>query len=249
MNKTIETILNHRSIRKYKNTPLSDDQIDTLVQSAQAASTSSFIQAYSIIGVKDPAKKKKLAELAGNQPYVAENGHLFVFCADLHRHEILGTMEEVKLEDSLESTETFMVSLIDVALAAQNLVIAAESMGLGTCYIGGIRNNLEGVEEVLDIPKRVIPLFGLTVGYPAHESSQKPRLPKAHIYHEERYEQDEEKYLKELEAYNEVTSSYYKERTGGKREDTWTAQMANMLHTPKRTYMKEYIEKKGFSNK
>lgn len=87
LNKTIETILNHRSIRSFTDERLTEEEVLTLIKSAQAASTSSYVQAYSIIGVTDQEKKAKLAELAGNQPYVEKNGHFFVFCADLKRHD------------------------------------------------------------------------------------------------------------------------------------------------------------------
>ncbi|WP_110113219.1 oxygen-insensitive NADPH nitroreductase [Bacillus sp. CGMCC 1.16541] len=247
MNVAIETILNHRSIRHYKDQPLSDEQIRTLVESAQAASTSSYIQAYSIIGIKKKETKEKLAALAGNQPYVAENGHLFIFCADFHRHDLVAEMEQQDLSTSLESTEKFMVALIDASLAAQNTAIAAESMGLGICYIGGLRNNLEEVSKLLNVPKRVIPLFGLTVGYPVDESDKKPRLPVEHVYHEETYESNNEAVKNQLLHYNKQISSYYNERTDGKRNDTWTGQMANMLSNPTRMYMKEFVEKKGFN--
>ena len=128
---------------------------------------------------------------------------------------------------SIESTEKFMVTLIDAALAAQNAAIAAESMGLGICYIGGIRNNLKEVKKLLKTPERVIPLFGMAVGYPAKMTDQKPRLPFEHIYHEEEYQQDKEVYLNQLQEYDEVISSYYEKRTGGKRKDRWTEQMAD----------------------
>lgn len=249
MNTVIETILNHRSIRKFETRPLTDSQVQTIVKSAQAASTSSYIQAYSIIGVTDPAKKKKLAELAGNQAYVEENGHFFVFCADLHRHDEAGFIEEVPVNESLESSEKFMVAVVDASLAAQNATIAAESMGLGICYIGGLRNNLEEVCQILKTPKRVLPLFGLAVGYPSEDSSMKPRLPCEHIYHENEYEQDRAVYHEQLHQYNKTISSYYEERTNGKRKDTWTSQMVNMLKAPKRMYMKEFVEKKGFNKK
>jgi FMN reductase (NADPH) len=249
MNQTIETILSHRSIRNFKNEPLTDEQIHTIVQSAQAASTSSYIQAYTIIGVKDPVKKKKLAELAGNQSYVEENGHFFVFCADLYRHENIGKWEDVDVIPSLESTEKFMVALIDASLAAQNASIAAESMGLGICYIGGIRNDLEAVSEVLTLPHRVIPLFGLAVGHPAADSSVKPRLPLNAVYHEDAYRSDEAGMKAELDRYDETISSYYHERTGGKRSDRWTEQMAKMLSGKKRMYMKEFVEKRGFNKR
>jgi FMN reductase (NADPH) len=249
MNPVIETILQHRSIRKFEDRGLSDEQIRTIVKCAQAASTSSFIQAYSIIGVKNKEKKRKLAELAGNQSYVENNGHFFVFCADLHRHEIVGEMENVDLSATLESTEKFMVALIDTALAAQNAVLAAESMGLGVCYIGGLRNNLPEVCELLNVPKRVIPLFGIAVGYPAQNPDKKPRLPFHHVYHEETYEQDRSKLEDQLKHYNDTISSYYEKRTNGKRRDTWTGQMANLLSKQVRMYMKEFVERKGFNLK
>jgi FMN reductase (NADPH) len=249
MNQVIETILNHRSIRAFEDRPLTDEQIQTIVECAQAASTSSYIQAYSIIGVKDPLKKKELVAVAGNQSYVENNGHFFVFCADLHRHEVIGEMEQANVEESLESTEKFMVAVIDAALAAQNATLAAESMGLGICYIGGLRNQLEDVCKLLNVPKRVIPLFGLAVGHPAANSSKKPRLPVEHVYQEDQYEQDRNVYQQQLELYNETISTYYKERTNGKRSDTWTSQMANSLQVPKRMYMKEFVEKKGFNNR
>ncbi|MFI8686965.1 oxygen-insensitive NADPH nitroreductase [Rossellomorea sp. NPDC077527] len=249
MNETIETILKHRSIRQFKNEPLTEEQIRTIVSSAQAASTSSYIQAYTIIGVKDPVKKKKLAELAGPQSYVEENGHFFVFCADLYRHEKIGEWEKADVIPSLESTEKFMVAMIDASLAAQNASIAAESMGMGICYIGGIRNDLETVSELLGLPDRVIPLFGLAVGFPEGNSDVKPRLPMESIYHEDSYQSDEKSMKEGLDHYDETISAYYHARTAGKRSDRWTEQMAKMLSGKKRMYMKEFVEKKGFNKR
>ena len=249
MNQMIETLLSHRSIRHFEDRPLTRDQIELIVSSAQSASTSSYIQAYSIIGITDPVKKKKLAELAGNQSYVEKNGHFFVFCADLNRHEIAGEMENKELWTSLESTEKFMVTLIDTALAAQNAAIAAESLGLGICYIGGIRNHLDEVCALLKTPKRVIPLFGMAVGYPEKVTEKRPRLPFDHIYHENEYQQDEEEFKEQLEQYNKLVTRYYEERTKGKRTDTWTGQMANMLGNPTRMYMNEFIKKHGLDLK
>ncbi|MBT2684418.1 oxygen-insensitive NADPH nitroreductase [Bacillus sp. ISL-37] len=249
MNQVIETLLQHRSIRRFTDQSLDGEQVETIVKSAQAASTSSFIQAYSIIGVTDQEKKDKLAELAGNQAYVAVNGHFFVFCADLHRHKLVGDLESADVEDSIESTEKFMVALIDAALAAQNAAIAAESMGLGICYIGGIRNDLEAVKEVLKTPEHVIPLFGMAVGYPDQETDLKPRLPLEHIYMENEYQQDQSLFKKQLQDYNKTTSEYYEERTGGKRADTWTGQMAKMLGRKSRLYMKEFVENQKLNKK
>ncbi|WP_299091210.1 oxygen-insensitive NADPH nitroreductase [uncultured Metabacillus sp.] len=247
MNQVIKTILDHRSIRKFADKALTEEQIKTIVQSAQAASTSSFVQAYSIIGVKDKQKKEKLAELAGGQAYVAENGHFFVFCADFYRHQLIAEMYNQDLDEVLESTEKFMVAVIDAALAAQNAVLAAESMGLGAVYIGGLRNKLEEVCELLKTPARVVPLFGVAVGYPLAQPDQKQRLPYEHVYHEEEYEQDQEAYILQLKQYDQDISRYYEKRTNGKRNDTWTGQMARLLSNPTRMYMKEFVESKGFN--
>jgi len=249
MNTVIDTILAHRSVRKFEDRTLSQEQIETIVRSAQAASTSSFVQAYSIIGVTDQKKKEQLAEVAFNQDYVVNNGHLFVFCADLYRNEIIGEMESVDVLPSIESTEKFMVATIDAALAAQNASIAAESMGLGICYIGGIRNDLTKVSEILGTPNRVIPLFGLVVGYPAKINDKKPRIPLEHIYHENEYNSKQESNVQELQSYNEVIQKYYLERTNGKRSDTWTSQIAKMLEKQSRMYMKGFVEEKGMNKR
>ncbi|WP_347549613.1 oxygen-insensitive NADPH nitroreductase [Pseudalkalibacillus hwajinpoensis] len=246
MNETIETILEHRSIRSFKDEPLTNEQVHTLVKAAQAASTSSYIQAYSIIGVKDQEKKKKLAQLAGNQSYVEKNGHFFVFCADYNRHHAAAEMHGTSVKETTESTEKFMVGLIDAALAAQNASIAAESMGLGICYIGGIRNDLEEVSDVLQLPDYVVPLFGLCVGYPAQDPNIKPRLPLENIYHVDEYEQNPDAFKEGLRKYDETISAYYSDRTSGERTVGWSSLMAHKLTKPVRTYMKKFLKKKGF---
>jgi FMN reductase (NADPH) len=247
MNDVIQTILNHRSIRSFHDKTISDDHIQTIVRSAQAASTSSFVQAYTIIGIKDPSKKEKLARIAGNQAHVVNNGHFFVFCLDFHRHELSVEMEGMNPADvqrALESTETFMVGVIDAALAAQNAALAAESLGLGICYIGGLRNNLSEVCELLKTPDRVIPLFGLSVGYPIKMNDQKPRLPIENVYHEEKYISDDELMKRQLKQYNADISAYYAKRTNGARAERWTEGIVSKLKDTQRLYLKPFLKSK-----
>lgn len=243
MNEVVSTLLNHRSIRHFEDKPLTEEQINTIVSCAQAASTSSYIQAYSIIGIKEKDIKEKLAAIAGDQSYVANNGHFLVFCADFHRHEVIGEQENKDVIPSIESTEKFMAGIIDASLAAQNAAVAAESMGLGICYIGGIRNNLEEVKTLLKTPERVIPLFGMAIGYPEKITDKKPRLPLEHVYHENEYEQDPALFVKQLEDYDKIISGYYEERTGGVRKDRWTEQIGGMLEKKSRMYMKDFVQK------
>ncbi len=185
-----------------------------------------------------------------NKSMLAKNGYFMIFCADLNRHEKITEMKGVQADHILESTEKFMVATIDAALAAQNASIAAESMGLGICYIGGIRNHIEEVHQLLEMPKRVIPLFGLCIGYPAHEPSKKPRLPLENIFHEELYSNEKGKRDEELSQYDEIISAYYKNRTEGKREDKWTEQViSTLLEGKQRMHMKEFIMRQGLLNK
>jgi FMN reductase (NADPH) len=246
MNETIKLLQSHVSIRDFKDEELTEEQILTIVKSAQMAPTSSFMQAYSIIGVKNKDTKQKLAVLAGNQPYVAKNGHFFVFCADFYRHKLGAELEQYDKPLALESTEKFLVGAVDAALAAQNAVIAAESLGLGTVYIGGIRSNIEAVSELLKLPDYVIPVVGLVVGYREQDSSIKPRLPLENIYHLDEYEQNKEIINTQLHNYNEVISAYYSKRTNGVRKDRWTEQMTNILASEKRITLKSFLAQKGF---
>lgn len=223
MNQTIETILNHRSIREFTDEKLTKEQIQTIVKAAQSASTSSYVMAYTIIGVTDDAIKEQLRQVSG-QPYVKDNGHLFVFCADLRRIYEQTSKDEI-VEEGLQSTEQFIVAVVDAALAAQNAVIAAESMGLGICYLGSLRNDIRRTSEILQLPEFVVPLFGIAVGYPNHQPEQKPRFPLEVVYHENHYDQDQEKQKQYLEDFDKHIKDYYSSRSENKRMDTWTDQM------------------------
>lgn len=244
MNQTIETLLNHRSIRKFKDEKLTDEQLDTILKAAQQASTSSYMMAYSIIGVTDEEKKTQLAEISG-QDYVKNNGHLLVFCADLYRHTLHATSEEYEqMLSNLENSEHFLVSAIDAALASQNAAIAAEAMGLGICYIGSLRNQLDKVDEILDLPKHVLPLFGMVIGVPDHEPELKPRLPKQAVYFENGYNRD---HKQELTDFDKEIAAYYEARQTNNRSDSWTDQMRRRFTKPMRMDVTGIVKKKGFN--
>lgn len=241
MNSVIDLLTRHRSIRKFKPDPIPGDQLQAIIASAQMASTSSSVQAYTIIAVTDPALKKELARLAGNQAYVEQCGLFLVFCADLNR---LRKATEQSGEVFHQNTESFLVASMDAALAAQNAAIAAESLGLGICYIGGIRNNPDGVAETLKLPELVYPVFGMCVGVPDQEPSLRPRLPQTAVLHENGYQS--ERSDEGVRQYDETTRKYYEERTGGKQSITWSRSMADKYRQPVRAHLKPFLEKQGF---
>ncbi len=187
-NAVLGQILAHRSIRNYKPDPLPEGTLETLVAAAQSAATSSNLQTWSVVAVEDPARRARLAEVTNNQKHVLQAPLLLVWLADLDRLERLGA-ERTHAVDALDYLETLFVGIVDAALAAQNAVLAAESLGLGTVYIGALRNDPTRVAAELKLPPKVFPVFGLCVGFPASEvvTGIKPRLPQSLVLHREHY--------------------------------------------------------------
>lgn len=244
MNEVINLLNNHRSIRSFTDKKLDKETIITLVKAAQSASTSSYVQAYSIIGVTDESLKQQLREVS-TQQYVEDNGHLFVFVMDFNRHTLLS--EENGTNVSYGDTEKLLVGAIDVALAAQNLAVAAESLGLGICYIGSLRNNVSRVIELLNLPKGVFPLFGMVVGEPDDKGSMKERLPSEAVYFENTYKSLQDEDVKSaVDVYDKNISEYYKERTNGERRDKWSEQVTNMLSKKIRLDVHDVLKSQGF---
>lgn len=187
-NSVIGQILSHRSVRSYRPDPLPEGTVETLVAAAQSAASSSNLQTWSVVAVSDPARKARLAAVTGNQKHILQAPTLLVWLADLNRLGELGKALDHAV-DALDYLETLFVGIIDAALAAQNAVLAAESLGLGTVYIGALRNDPERVAAELGLPPKLLPVFGLCVGYPdpAVVTGIKPRLPASLVLHREQY--------------------------------------------------------------
>lgn len=239
-----ELMKQHHSVRKFKNQPLGSETVEKLVEAGQSASTSSYLQTYSIIGVEDPSIKARLKEVSG-QPYVLDNGYLFVFVLDYYRHHLVDEVAASNMETSYGSAEGLLVGTIDVALVAQNMAVAAEDMGYGIVYLGSLRNDVARVREILNLPDYTFPLFGMAVGEPSDEEngSPKPRLPFKHIFHEDQYDANQHQQRKELEAYDQVVSEYYKERTHGVRTENWSQQIETFLGRKTRLDMLDELKK------
>ena len=187
-NDTLAVLLGHRSVRGYRPDPVPPGTLETLVAAASSAATSSNLQTWSVVAVEDPETRRALATIANNQHHVEECPIFLAWVADLSRLGRLGEAEGKPME-GLAYTETFMVACIDAALAAQNAVVAAESIGLSTVYIGALRNKPEEVAALLGLPPGAMAVFGLCVGYvkPEAEAEVKPRLPQAVVLHRGRY--------------------------------------------------------------
>lgn len=188
-NATLDTLLSHRSVRSYLNQPLPAGALETAIAAAQSAPSSSNLQAWSVVAVTDPARKERINAVAGAQRQITEAPLLLVWLADLSRLRGIADARG-HTSDAVDYLETFLLGVIDAALAAQNAVTAFNSLGLGSCYIGAIRNDPATVAAELGLPPEVFPVFGLTVGVPdpARATDVKPRLPQSSVLHREQYE-------------------------------------------------------------
>src|SRR5699024_12380561 len=221
----LETMKSHTTVRKYTDEPISDDVFHQLIDAAQHAASSNFVQAYSVIQVKDEHKKTELGKLSRNEFQFETAALSLVFCADLQRAK--QAVEKHDTEMIGDNLENYTVAVVDIALFGQNFALAAESMGYGICYIGVVRNNPKQISELFNLPEHVIALFGMTVGVPVKLNEVKPRLPVEAIVHEDGY--DIEKYHEQLHTYDEVTRSYYKIRKNNRKDITWSEMMHNEL--------------------
>jgi FMN reductase (NADPH) len=253
-NPAIEVIQRHGSVRQYKPDVLPNRLVESIVEAAQHTSSSSNLQTYSVVAVTDPAKRARLAELCGGQRHITEAPVFLTWCADLARLqrvcEIRGYTEETGY------FESFLVAAVDAVIAAQSAAIAAESEGLGICYIGSIRNQPEAVIDLLGLPPLVFPVTGMTLGWPVEAPLVRPRLPLNEVLHWECYDthgQDES-----LAAYDQamLATGIYQNRqvpVGGAAQPVeaygWMEHTARRAAQAVRVGLKDVINKRGFGLK
>ncbi|HNP71708.1 MAG TPA: NADPH-dependent oxidoreductase [Kouleothrix sp.] len=244
----LTVLLSHRSVRAYAPEPLPPGTLTALVAAAQSAASSSNLQAWSVVSVEDQARKARLAQLAGDQAHVRECPLFLVWLADLARLARVAEQRNLPYA-ALDYTEMLLLAAIDATLAAQNAVVAAEALGLGTVYIGGIRNHPLDVAAELRLPPRVFPLFGLCVGWPddARTAAIKPRLPQNAVLHHETYALEQQDTA--VADYNRVMAAFYTEQRMNVDGD-WAEHSARRVAGPQslsgRHTLREALQALGF---
>ena len=228
-NPVLETLLAHRSVRAFLPDPVSEARLASIIAAASSAATSSNLQTWSVVAVRDPARKARLRALCSNQAHIEEAPLFLVFLADLARLEAIATARGARVEGT-EFLEMLFIGIVDATLAAQNAVVALASLGLGSVYIGGIRNNPEQVAAELGLPPHVFPVFGLCIGTPdpARPTAIKPRLPQSTILHQEQY--DEAQATEALAAYDARMSAFQSEQE--MPPEVWSSRTVSRVRTP-----------------
>ncbi|MEK9753530.1 MAG: nitroreductase family protein [Rhodospirillaceae bacterium] len=240
----LDVLARRASVRDYLTDDVPEALLEQILAAARRAPTSSNLQAYSFVVVRDQAAREKLAVLAGNQKHISTAPVFVAVCADLRR---LGRVAEHAggslAKDHLEIT---LVACIDAALVGMCASLAADSLCLGTVMIGGMRNDPDGVAAVLGLPAGVFVAFGLCVGWPKSRPEPKPRLPAGLVVHRERYADGD------LDAgladYENVMAAHHR-AVGRDPDQPWAERVAKQFAKPNRERLKQILEGRGFGFK
>jgi FMN reductase [NAD(P)H] len=263
LNQTLEVLTTHESVRGFQNKPLPEGALKAILTAARSAPTSSNLQAYSIIVVTDEERKDRMAFLSGNQNFIREAPVFLVFCADIYRLKYITKRQGYRF--AAETLEMLLLASVDAALALQNALVAADSMGLVTVPVGSIRNDPAAVAEELGLPEGVYGLAGLSLGFEREgvRRGAKPRLPDKVTVHQDRYSTeflDEglaeyDKIMADRRTYDgrRVSMAGEPEREG--LEYGWCEHSARRCTRPEtiaasaslRENLKQVLEQRGFS--
>lgn len=251
---TIEQIHRHGSVRSYTADPVPPAAVAAIVAAGQRASTSSNLQMWRVVAVAEPATRQRLAELCGRQEHIVQAPLFLAWCADLSR--LARACELRGHRQVTDNVENFLLAAVDTAIAMQNAALAAESLGLGMCYIGAIRNRSQEVIDLLRLPRLVFPLVGMAVGWPAAAPPIRPRLPLAAVLHWERYDRSgEDEALADYDQRMVATGIYdgrqvpVPGRPGELEDYGWIEHSARRVSQPQRTHLRSVLEKQGFGLK
>lgn len=246
----IEMLLRHKSVRKFLPDALQPGTLEALIAAGQSASTSSMLQTWSAIAVEEPEQKSAVAQLAGDQDFIRQAPLFLVFCADLNRLTNICEHHQ-QSGQGLEKMDPFIMATVDAALAAQSVGMAAESLGLGFCFVGAVRNNAREMAELLGLPPRTLALVGMAIGK-ADESELsgiKPRLPMEEVLHRERWNEKDHEGL--ISSYDKALGEFYAEHQKHGRKP-WSHHMARLASSEKqdgREVVRQVLEERGFSLK
>lgn len=246
----INAILKHRSIRKYKSTPIAPDVLDEILEAGIRASNTGNMQVYSMVVTTDNALKEKLWEQHFKQDMVKQAPVVITFCTDFNRFN--KWCEQNKAEPGYDNFLSFYTGSVDAVIAAQNVAIEAENKGLGVCYLGTTNYTTDKIIDILNLPKAVVPVTTLVIGYPDENPPLTDRLPAEAVVHRETYQDFDSEKIDQV--YNERDNS---EETKQLLAENKTETLAQVF--TKYRYTKENninfsksllntIEKQGFMN-
>lgn len=243
---TIETLLNRVSVRQFADRPVSEEAVEAVLRAAFRAPTSSNIQSYSVIVVREQAVREQLYPITGNQKHILTAPVFLAFCADLTKIEAATRLNGHGIDDN--NLEIGLVSSIDAALVGQSAYLAADSLGLKGVMIGAVRNDATATAKALGLPHRVYCVFGMCLGYADTVPAQKPRMDYSTMVHYERYGQlrDNRDSGQALKDYDADLAAHYRAQDIATTDDSWTHAMDARFVPQVRDGLRAQLKERGF---
>ncbi len=244
----MDFLFEHRSIRKYKSTPIDNNLLNKILEAGTRASNTGNMQLYSVVVTKDIENRKKLAPFHFNQSMVTEAPVLLTICADVNRFNRWCGLKNA--DAGYDNLIWLVNAIVDAMLFAQNICVAAETQGLGICYLGTTLYNANEFIDALNLPKGVVPITAISMGYPDQNPPLTDRLPREAIVHDETYreESDDEilayfKEKEELESSKQFVAENDKENLAQVFTDVRYKKADNLFFSDK---LRKTLREQGF---
>lgn len=215
MNQVIKLLNSHTSIRKFNETIITDEQADEIIESAMRGATAGNMMYYSIIKIRSKEVLSKLSKSCDNQPFIENASLALLFVVDnykWHKYFIERNINKNFPDYDGPEINDFILGMQDAMIAAQNAVIAAESMGIGTCYIGDIMENYEFHKELLNLPKYTMPAALVVMGNYDIKPQIRNRFEKKFVVFDEKYPEIHETFIDEMFAVRENDDTEFAEK-------------------------------------
>ena len=248
----VEHILSRGSVRRFRPQPVGDALLATLLACAQSAPTKSNLQQYSIVVLKDPDRRARLVELIPQTAWAATAPLILVFLGDVRRGRRIAAQRGY--EHRNDNVDTFMNAAVDAALAMQCFIAAAEASGLGCCPLSVVRNRLDQLRDLLELPAGVFPIAGLAAGWPDAEPKISVRLPPDVVVHEDRY--DDAGLEAAIDAYDDGVfggksippqRQRHVDRYGVAERGVWSENVARQLSVPERPDFRDWLRRQDLN--
>ena len=248
----LKTIISRSSVRKFSDKLIPKELLTILLTAAQSAPSKSNLQQYSILIMQDETIKMKVADLIGNTKWALSAPVFLLFLADIRRN--INITNNKGYDHKNNNVDTFMNAVIDSALSMQSLICAAEASGLGVCPISMIRNIIDEIKNICQLPKGVFPIAGLALGWPDEKAPISIRMPQDIIIHNDYYNEDN--LSKKINDYDErffkVAPILEKKQRhvdiyGVAKKGTWSENIARQLSLPERNNFKAWLKDNGIN--
>ena len=248
----LKTIISRSSVRKFSDKLIPKELLTILLTAAQSAPSKSNLQQYSILIMQDETIKMKVADLIGNTKWALSAPVFLLFLADIRRN--INITNSKGYDHKNNNVDTFMNAVIDSALSMQSLICAAEASGLGVCPISMIRNIIDEIKNICQLPKGVFPIAGLALGWPDEKAPISIRMPQDIIIHNDYYNEDN--LTKKINDYDKrvfkVAPILEKQQRhvdvyGVAKKGTWSENIARQLSLPERNNFKAWLKDNGIN--